>query len=301
MSDLPNGSSNHFDDGDSPDDDDYDIPLISLKMGKKPPNKKEKGIVINGEKGTVINGLRCILYGELINGPFILFTSAHNSHINTICIYNEYFVENKIHHINLLDLNGVLIHKEKSILMVLMSTDLYEKVLCHRGDISESLNAGNSHVLEFLIDNEHDGETMVKGIECLSIDICRVCHFSNRTDGSFHERLCPEVFLIWRDVCAKDFRDATCDVELISRMHVHLRDKVHSTFDKMKLFFYPLQGNVPLKSEKALMGLNHIQSHRDIIAFDPKNYTEYVKGAMLRKLMQGTSMDDCLFCFWFQW
>jgi len=303
MSNLPNCSSNHFADGHSHDDDDdddddsdYDIPLKSLKM-RKPPNKTEKGIVMNG--------LRCILYGELINGPFILFPSAQNSHINMICVYNEYFVENKMHHINLLDLNCVLIHKEKSILMVLMAAEVYEKVVNHRGDISGSLSAGTSHVLEFLIDTEHDRETMVEEMKSLLIDICRVCHYPDTSDASskksLYVRLCPEVFLIWREVRTKDFSNATRNIDLVSRMHVYLRDKVHSTFDEIKLFFYPIRGNIHLKSKKVLMGMNHIESKRDIIAFDANSYTKGVEGQILQRLMQDASLDDRLIFFWFQW
>jgi hypothetical protein len=305
MYNFPNCSGNHSYDGGSDDDDDYDILLKHLK--KKPPNKEAVHVSshTNNIQGIAMNGLRCILYGELINGPFILFPSAQNSHINMICIYNEYFVENKMHHINLLDLNCILIHKVKSILMVLMATEVYEKVVHHRDDISESLNAGVSHVLEFLIGNEHDRETMVEDIKSLSINICRVCHYSDRTDASLkhslYERLCPEVFLIWREVRTTDFSDATTNIDLISRMHVYLRDKVHSTFDEMKLFFYPIRGNIHLKSEKVLTGLNHIQSKQDIIAFDANNCKECVKGGILQRLMQGASLDDRLICFWFQW
>lgn len=302
MSNLPTCSSNHIADGDSHDDDDdddgdYDIPLQNLKM-RKPPNKTEKGIVM-------MNGLRCILYGELINGPFILFPSAQNSHINMICVYNEYFVENKMHHINLLDLNCILIDKEKSIIMVLMSTDVYEKVLNQKGDISESLNAGTSHVLEFLIDNEHERETMVADMKSLSINICSICRYSDSSDeslkNSLYERLCPEVFLIWKEVHAKDFSDATININLVSRMHVYLRDKMHSTCDEIMLFFYPIRGNIRLKSKKVLMGMNHIQSNQDIIAFDENSHTKGIEGEILRRLMQDASLDDRLIYFWFQW
>lgn len=304
MSNLSNCGGHHPDDRDSDDNDDDDIILQNLKM-KKLPTKKATCSSSRTTQQIVINGSRCILYGELINGPFIVFALAQNSHINTICIYNEYYVENKMHHINLLEMNCVLVQNENSILIVMMSADVYEKVVNQRGDISESLNNGTSHVLEFLVDNEHSRDTIVEDIKSLSIDFCSVCHHSDTSDASskksLYERLCPEVFLIWREVCRKDFSDATTDIDLINRMHVYLREKVHSTFDQSNLFYYPLRGNIHLKSKDILMGMKHIQSKQDTIAFDAHSYTHEIKGEILQRLMQDASLDDRLISFWFRW
>lgn len=320
MSNLPNGNNNQFGDEDSSDDEDYDVPLINLKM-KILPNTEQTKISLGheghhsnrqgilNETSKVMSGLRCILYGELINGPFILFQSTtQNSHINTICVYNEYFVENKMHHINLSDLTCTLIHADKSILMVLMSTEIYDNVICHGGDISESLNAGASHTLEFLIRNEHERDTMVEDFKLLSIHICKEYYSSTIEEdplkGCLYKRLLPEVFNIWREVATNNSRDTTTSVELIMRMHVYLRSKANSTFDNTKLFIYPIKGDISLKSEKILKGLTHVQSCREIIAFDPMHHNaedRHVKGETLQQLIHNASLDDRLICFWFQW
>lgn len=308
---------------DSSDDEDYDMPLINLKMkvpmspntartkisSNDDHNSYRQGIV--NETSKVLSGSRCILYGELINGPFILFQSTQNSHINTICIYNEYYVENKMHHINLSDLICTLIHADKSILMVLMSKVIFDNVICDGGDISESLNAGASHALEFLIDNAHERETMVEEFKLLSIHICREYYSSTIEEDPLkarclYKRLLPEVFNIWREVATNNPRedDTTASVELIRRMHVYLRNKANSTFENTMLFSYPIRGDIHLRSKNVLIGLNHIRSHREMIALNQmhNNIEDIsVKGQTLQQLIHNASLDDRLICFWFRW
>ena len=50
-----------------------------------------------------------------------------------------------------------------------------------------------------------------------------------------------------------------------------------------------------------MMGMNHIESKLDIIAFDANSYTKGVEGQILQRLMQDASLDDRLIFFWFQW
>jgi hypothetical protein len=323
MSNLPDSNNHQFDDEHSSDDEDYDdIPLVNLKMKIVPPNAEgtkissgcsdghcsnRQGIV--NETSKVMSGSRCILYGELINGPFILFQSTQSSHINTICIYNEYYVENKMHHINLSDLICTLIHADKSVVMVLMSTVIFDNVICDGGDISESLNAGASHALEFLIDNEHERGTMVEEFKLLSIHICKEYYSSKIEDdplkaGCLYKRLLPEVFNIWREVATHNSRDTTASVELIRHMHVYLRNKANSTFENTTLFIYPIRGDIHLRSKNVLKGLNHIRSHREMIALNQMHNNSEdrsVKGQTLQQLIHNASLDDRLICFWFRW
>lgn len=63
-------------------------------------------------------------------------------------------------------------------------------------------------------------------------------------------------------------------------------------------------GDIHLRSKNVLKGLNHIRSHREMIALNQMHNNSEdrsVKGQTLQQLIHNASLDDRLICFWFRW
>lgn len=282
---------------------DYDVPLINLKHRNSQSNQQQRTNK-SQHNGHVI-GLRAIIHGELINGPFVMFRCHQPDHyIDTISIYNEYFVTNKFHHVDILKMERVFVIEKHTILMILMNQRTFKAIMDQNADISVSLNCGESHVLEFAVDDEYNPDSLFIYLESLSIPCNKMNVFRASRDEGICARLYPDCFYISREDMTSNLLSDPQIRNRIEITHEKLETNVLSAFECSHLFIFPFENNPGIETADVLKGLKHIPCQHSMISRGYKNTNSmrwYVEGQMLNRLLNEEMLDDRIIGFWFCW
>lgn len=255
-----------------------------------------------GDMQTMIYGLRAIVCSELINGPFLLFPWVKNELLTTVGLYNEYFSVNKIYHIDVGSMKAAFIKEKHSLLMVLMNHSVYDSVINGYEDISESLNSGDTHVMEFECVNGENYMLLLEQLRTLSLYSKDNKVVSASTKADTYERLYPEVFYAWKED-AKEFFSNIKNLMTINKMHLILVENHTSVVRSETLFSYPIKSCSDIKINTILNGLIHIHSIQDRLMSeeDAAERGITVPGSTIERLVSGRMVDDRLLYFWFKW
>lgn len=273
-----------------------------LTSPDRPTQHNTKRNSETGNKQTIMHGLRAIVCSELINGPFLLFPWVENNALTAVSLYTEYFVKNKIHHIDIQNIKSTFIKEKHSLLMILTNQNVYDSVLHGNGDISASLHNGDTHVMEFECYDGDDYMALLQQLETLSLYRSDSKVVTASTKDNTYERLYPEVFYAWKESGTYFFSQIK-NIMAIAEMHLFLEERRASVLSQSSFFSYPIKSHSDLKSDMILHGMIHIQSVQDkiISVNEVVDRGICVSGATVERLISDGMLDDCLIHFWFKW